>query len=83
MVLGGNCRRTFLTSYASHLYVGVGEPSSETQVRLIFCPYSAVPNNLQIGFDGKTVKQCLFIQSVRDFKISGDTDNYLVVELLP
>ncbi len=46
-----------MTLYLSHLYVGVGEPSSETQVRLISCPYSAVPTTLQMGCDGATVKK--------------------------
>lgn len=50
-------------TYLSHLYVGVGEPSSETQVMLILCPYSAVPTTLQLGCDGATVKNFLDIHS--------------------
>ena len=55
VVLGcGATRGMFRTSRLFHLYVGVGEPSADRQVRLMFWPYSAFPWVLQMGVDGAT-----------------------------
>lgn len=40
-----------------HLVVGSGDPSSDLQVREMFCPYSGRPSILQIGGEGGTKKQ--------------------------
>lgn len=47
-------RGSCCTSKLCQLYVGFGEPSWEMQVRLIVCPYSAVPTILHSGLDGAT-----------------------------
>lgn len=50
----GSTRGSFCTLKLCQLYLGVGEPSRETQVRLIFCPYCGVPTMLHSGLDGAT-----------------------------
>lgn len=47
-------RGSFCTLKLCQVYLGFGEPSWETQVRLIVCPYSAVPKILHSGLDGAT-----------------------------
>lgn len=47
-------RGSFCTLKLCQVYLGFGEPSWEMQVRLIVCPYSAVPKILHSGLDGAT-----------------------------
>lgn len=47
-------RGSFCTLKLCQVYLGFGEPSWELQVRLIVCPYSAVPKTLHSGLDGAT-----------------------------